>query len=144
MIKSFQKLQFLFYSSFFIMEPEPKHRNFFGSGSSQKGRLRNSGYHYLPQHPNVLSDFTLYCISRYLPINKKKILQTKLFNMLLTKMFLAARAVKLFPNSRAILTLNEPFITSYNCSFSTTSIIRLNISTYLIYRVFTVNLAFFH
>ena len=29
-----------FYSSAFIMEPEPKLRSFFGSGTSQKGRLR--------------------------------------------------------------------------------------------------------
>ena len=30
------------------MEPEPKFRNFFGTGSSQKGRLRNSAFvvHY--------------------------------------------------------------------------------------------------
>ena len=42
MNKNFEKLQFLFYSSSFIMKPELKLRNFFGSGSSQKGWLRNS------------------------------------------------------------------------------------------------------
>ena len=50
MITNFNKLQFWFYSSSFIMEPEPKLHNFFGSGSGsiQKGqlRLRNSGWKY--------------------------------------------------------------------------------------------------
>ena len=40
MNKNFEKLQFLFYLSSFIMKPELKLRNFFGSGSSQKGWLR--------------------------------------------------------------------------------------------------------
>jgi len=43
MIKNFEKLQFLFYSSSFIMELEPKRRNFFGSGSSQKADSETLG-----------------------------------------------------------------------------------------------------
>ena len=49
------KITILFYSSSFIMEPEPKLRIFFGSGSGQKGRLRNSAIAtYLQMTPKLL------------------------------------------------------------------------------------------
>ena len=59
LMKNLEKLQFLFYSSSFIMEPKPKLRNFFGSGFSQKGRLRlrNSGGKFM------LCLFAFQCIS---------------------------------------------------------------------------------
>ena len=55
MNKNFEKLQFLFYSSSFIMKPELKLRNFFGSGSSQKGWLRAAPAPKLWFHQLIIS-----------------------------------------------------------------------------------------
>ena len=67
MIKNFEKLNFLFNTSSFIMEPEPKLRNFFGSGSSQNGRLRNSGLH--DKNNSEISQQTCVCCQCFILVD---------------------------------------------------------------------------